>query len=98
MSLGRLHALVLIEHPTRHVHLAGVTSHPSVARLEAEDVEILLSPPWAPRANAMNAHFRAMSCRCQASRVVGVTAKAWRRRSRGTNRESAAGQIRSADS
>lgn len=90
MSLGRLHALVLIEPPTRHVHLPGVTTHPSAARtvqqarnlamtqecrmdslrsllrdrdskytrsfdaaFEAEDVEIQLSPPRAPRANAI---------------------------------------------
>ncbi|MFE2321640.1 integrase core domain-containing protein, partial [Streptomyces sp. NPDC059441] len=90
VSLGRLYALVLIEHRTRHVHLPGVTTHPSAAgtvqqtrnlamtqecrmdslrsllrdrdsnytrsfdaAFETEDVEIQLSPPRAPRANAI---------------------------------------------
>jgi hypothetical protein len=43
-----------------------------------------------------NVHFRLTSSRCQRSSVVGVTAKTSRHRSRGTNRDSAASQIRSA--
>jgi hypothetical protein len=34
-----------------------------------------------------NVHFRAMSCRCQASSAVGVTAHTWCQRSRGTSQE-----------
>lgn len=47
----------------------------------------------------VNVHFLAMSCRChQARSVVGVTVKAWRRRSHGTNRVSVASRIRSVGS
>jgi putative transposase len=89
-SLKRLYTLVLIEHRTRRLHLAGVTTHPTAERttqqarnpamtlgcrtdslrlllrdhdskytrsfdavFEADDVEILLSPPRAPKANAI---------------------------------------------
>ena len=30
--LRRIHALIIIEHGTRHVHLAGITMHPDGAR------------------------------------------------------------------
>jgi putative transposase len=90
VSLKRLYALVFIEHGTRRLHLAGVTTHPTAqwtvqqsrnlamtrgcrmnslrflirdrdskythsfdAVFEANEVEILLSPPRAPRANAI---------------------------------------------
>jgi transposase InsO family protein len=90
VSLKRLYALVFIEHGTRRVHLAGVTSRPTAewttqqarnlamtpgcrlhsprfllgdrdskytrsfdAVFTADDVEILLSPPRAPKANAI---------------------------------------------
>ncbi len=42
-----------------------------------------------------NVYFRAVSCRCQASSVVGVTANTRRQRSRGTSRERTASQVRS---
>lgn len=90
MALGRLYALIFIEHGTRRLHLAGVTAHPTArwavqqarnlamtlgcrmdslrfllrdrdakytdafdAVFQADDVQILLSPPQAPRANAI---------------------------------------------
>ncbi|WP_406416531.1 integrase core domain-containing protein [Streptomyces sp. NBC_00842] len=90
VSLKRLYALVVIEHGTRRLHLAGVTAHPTAqwtvqqarnlavildrpidslrfllrdrdskytrafdAVFEADGVEILLSPPRAPKANAI---------------------------------------------
>ncbi|WP_309147864.1 integrase core domain-containing protein [Streptomyces sp. NTH33] len=90
MALGRLYALIFIEHGTRRRHLAGVTAHPTArwtvqqarnsamtsgcrmdslrfllrdrdanytdafdAVFQADDVQILLSPPQAPRANAI---------------------------------------------
>ncbi|MEU6885603.1 integrase core domain-containing protein [Streptomyces viridosporus] len=86
LSLKRLYALVLIEHDTRRIHLAGVTAQWTVqqarnlamaldrrmdslrfllrdrdsrytsafdAVFEADDVEVLLSPPRAPKANAI---------------------------------------------
>ncbi len=90
VTLKRLYALIFIEHETRRVYLAGVTTHPTArwavqqarnlammlecrmdslrfllrdrdskytsafdAVFEAEDVEIVLSPPQAPRANAI---------------------------------------------
>lgn len=43
-----------------------------------------------------NVHFRAMSWRCQASSVVGVSAKTRCQRSHGTSREMAESQILSA--
>ena len=88
--LGRIYALVIIEHGTRRAHLAGITAHPDSARttqaarnflmelghraacikflirdragqftsssgavFTAVGVRILLSPPQAPRANAV---------------------------------------------
>ncbi|MGW1801475.1 integrase core domain-containing protein [Streptomyces sp. NPDC001984] len=85
VSLERLYALVFIEHGTRRLHLAGVTTNPTAqarnlamtlgrridslrflirdrdskytsafdAVFEADDKEILLSPPRAPKANAI---------------------------------------------
>ncbi len=90
VTLKRLYALVFIEHSTRHLHLAGVTTHPTAewttqqARnltmtlgrrmtslrfllrdrdskytrsfdvvFTADGVKILLSPPRAPKANAI---------------------------------------------
>ncbi|MER6148291.1 integrase core domain-containing protein [Streptomyces hirsutus] len=90
VALGRLYALIFIEHGTRRLHLAGVTVHPTAqwtiqqarnlamtlgcrmdslrfllrdrdakytdafdAVFQADDVQILLSPPQAPRANAI---------------------------------------------
>ena len=90
MLLQRVYALIVIEHSTRRVHLAGITAHPDgawtaqAARnllmdlgqrvttvkflirdragqftgsfdavFTAEGIRILLSPPQAPRANAI---------------------------------------------
>jgi hypothetical protein len=50
------------------------------------------------RRRRVNVHFLVMSWRCQARSVVGVTVKVWCQRSRGTDRESVASQIRSAGS
>ncbi|MFE7328032.1 integrase core domain-containing protein [Streptomyces sp. NPDC057565] len=90
VTLGRLYALIFIEHGTRGLHLADVTAHPTAqwtvqqarnpammlgcrmaslrfplrdrdakrtdafdAVFQADDVQILLSPPQAPRANTI---------------------------------------------
>ncbi|CAL9331391.1 hypothetical protein SUDANB176_00075 [Streptomyces sp. enrichment culture] len=90
MALGRLYALVFIEHGTGRLQLAGVTVHPTArwavqqarnpamtsgcrmdslrfllrdrdakytdafdAVFQADDVQILLNPPQAPRANVI---------------------------------------------
>jgi putative transposase len=42
--LRRIHALIIIEHGTRHVHLAGITMHPDGARATQAARNFLMDP------------------------------------------------------
>ncbi|MFI1855212.1 integrase core domain-containing protein [Streptomyces sp. NPDC020480] len=56
VDLRRVYALVVLEHGTRRLHVAGVTSHPTGAWTDAvftaDDIKVVKTAPRAPRMNA----------------------------------------------